>query len=59
MQPFKFDKIKRVLCLGAHSDDIEIGCERAHAAFLETWTWNAAVFRVWAAAVGLSSTHCY
>ena len=26
MQPFKFDKIKRVLCLGAHSDDIEIGC---------------------------------
>jgi LmbE family N-acetylglucosaminyl deacetylase len=26
MQPFKFDKINRVLCLGAHSDDIEIGC---------------------------------
>jgi LmbE family N-acetylglucosaminyl deacetylase len=26
MQPIKFDKINRVLCLGAHSDDIEIGC---------------------------------
>ena len=26
MQPFISDKIKRVLCLGAHSDDIDIGC---------------------------------
>jgi LmbE family N-acetylglucosaminyl deacetylase len=26
MQPLKFDKLKRILCLGAHSDDIEIGC---------------------------------
>ena len=26
MHPIKFDKIKKVLCLGAHSDDIEIGC---------------------------------
>ena len=26
MQPLKLDKIKKVLCLGAHSDDIEIGC---------------------------------
>src|SRR5215475_11978560 len=26
MQSLKFDKIKKVLCLGAHSDDIEIGC---------------------------------
>jgi LmbE family N-acetylglucosaminyl deacetylase len=25
MQPIRFDKLKRVLCLGAHSDDIEIG----------------------------------
>lgn len=26
MQPLKLDKIKKILCLGAHSDDIEIGC---------------------------------
>lgn len=26
MQPVHFDKLKRILCLGAHSDDIEIGC---------------------------------
>ena len=26
MQPLRFDKLKRILCLGAHSDDIEIGC---------------------------------
>jgi LmbE family N-acetylglucosaminyl deacetylase len=26
MRPVKFDKLKRILCLGAHSDDIEIGC---------------------------------
>jgi len=26
MRPIQFDKLKRVLCLGAHSDDIEIGC---------------------------------
>lgn len=26
MRPIKFDKLKRVLCVGAHSDDIEIGC---------------------------------
>ena len=26
MRPIKFDKLKRILCLGAHSDDIEIGC---------------------------------
>jgi LmbE family N-acetylglucosaminyl deacetylase len=26
MQPLKLDKIKKVLCLGAHADDIEIGC---------------------------------
>lgn len=26
MIPLKFEKIKKVLCLGAHSDDIEIGC---------------------------------
>jgi len=26
MQSFKLNQIKRVLCLGAHSDDIEIGC---------------------------------
>ena len=26
MQSLKFDKIQKVLCLGAHSDDIEIGC---------------------------------
>jgi LmbE family N-acetylglucosaminyl deacetylase len=26
MRPIKFDKLKRLLCVGAHSDDIEIGC---------------------------------
>ena len=26
MQQLKFDRIKRILCVGAHSDDIEIGC---------------------------------
>ncbi|HET9830882.1 MAG TPA: PIG-L deacetylase family protein [Vicinamibacterales bacterium] len=26
MIEFAFDRVKRVLCLGAHSDDIEIGC---------------------------------
>lgn len=26
MLPLQFDKIKTILCLGAHSDDIEIGC---------------------------------
>jgi LmbE family N-acetylglucosaminyl deacetylase len=26
MRQFKFDKLVKVLCLGAHSDDIEIGC---------------------------------
>lgn len=26
MRQVSFDKLKRVLCLGAHSDDIEIGC---------------------------------
>jgi len=26
MQQVKFNKLKRVLCLGAHSDDVEIGC---------------------------------
>lgn len=26
MRQVTFDKLKRVLCLGAHSDDIEIGC---------------------------------
>lgn len=26
MRSFKFAKIRKVLCLGAHSDDIEIGC---------------------------------
>jgi len=26
MRELKFDQIKRILCLGAHSDDIEIGC---------------------------------
>lgn len=26
MRQVKFDKLKRLLCLGAHSDDIEIGC---------------------------------
>ncbi len=26
MHSFDFSKIKKVLCLGAHSDDIEIGC---------------------------------
>jgi LmbE family N-acetylglucosaminyl deacetylase len=26
MRPIKFDKLKRILCVGAHSDDIEIGC---------------------------------
>lgn len=26
MHSFKLDNIKKVLCLGAHSDDIEIGC---------------------------------
>lgn len=26
MRPLQFEKLKRVLCLGAHSDDIEIGC---------------------------------
>jgi LmbE family N-acetylglucosaminyl deacetylase len=26
MLSFNFDSVKRVLCLGAHSDDIEIGC---------------------------------
>src|SRR6185503_14696972 len=26
MQSLRFDKLQRVLCLGAHSDDIEIGC---------------------------------
>ena len=26
MRPIRFDGLKKVLCLGAHSDDIEIGC---------------------------------
>src|SRR4051812_3010364 len=26
MLPLKFDTVRTVLCLGAHSDDIEIGC---------------------------------
>src|SRR4051812_31625278 len=26
MIEFSFDKVRNVLCLGAHSDDIEIGC---------------------------------
>jgi LmbE family N-acetylglucosaminyl deacetylase len=26
MQQFKFQSVRRLLCLGAHSDDIEIGC---------------------------------
>lgn len=26
MTPVRFDRLKKVLCLGAHSDDIEIGC---------------------------------
>jgi LmbE family N-acetylglucosaminyl deacetylase len=26
MQPLRFDHLQTVLCLGAHSDDIEIGC---------------------------------
>jgi Uncharacterized proteins, LmbE homologs len=26
VHPLKLDKIRKVLCLGAHSDDIEIGC---------------------------------
>src|SRR5262249_52790656 len=26
MRPLQFEKLERVLCLGAHSDDIEIGC---------------------------------
>ena len=26
MQPLKFDGLRRILCVGAHSDDIEIGC---------------------------------
>jgi len=26
MQQIRFDSLKRILCLGAHSDDIEIGC---------------------------------
>jgi LmbE family N-acetylglucosaminyl deacetylase len=26
MVEFSFDKVKNILCLGAHSDDIEIGC---------------------------------
>src|SRR5262245_38003100 len=26
MIEFSFEKVKHVLCLGAHSDDIEIGC---------------------------------
>jgi LmbE family N-acetylglucosaminyl deacetylase len=26
MQAVRFDRLKKVLCLGAHSDDIEIGC---------------------------------
>ena len=26
MRQLKFDKLARVLCLGAHSDDVEIGC---------------------------------
>jgi LmbE family N-acetylglucosaminyl deacetylase len=26
MRQVKFDRLRRVLCLGAHSDDIEIGC---------------------------------
>jgi len=26
MMPLRFDRLKKVLCLGAHSDDIEIGC---------------------------------
>jgi LmbE family N-acetylglucosaminyl deacetylase len=26
MQHVKFNKLKKILCLGAHSDDIEIGC---------------------------------
>ena len=26
MRQVKFDKLRKILCLGAHSDDIEIGC---------------------------------
>jgi LmbE family N-acetylglucosaminyl deacetylase len=26
MGEFRFDQVKRILCVGAHSDDIEIGC---------------------------------
>src|SRR5262245_29541221 len=26
MEAIRFDRLKRVLCVGAHSDDIEIGC---------------------------------
>lgn len=26
MKEFKLDQVRRILCLGAHSDDIEIGC---------------------------------
>jgi LmbE family N-acetylglucosaminyl deacetylase len=26
MKAFKLDQVRRILCLGAHSDDIEIGC---------------------------------
>ena len=26
MQPFRFSSLNRLLCVGAHSDDIEIGC---------------------------------
>lgn len=26
MQTFRFDNLRTILCLGAHSDDIEIGC---------------------------------
>jgi LmbE family N-acetylglucosaminyl deacetylase len=26
MQPLKFNNLRSILCLGAHSDDIEIGC---------------------------------
>jgi LmbE family N-acetylglucosaminyl deacetylase len=26
VRPLRFDKLQRILCVGAHSDDIEIGC---------------------------------
>lgn len=44
MTPCRFDDLKTVLCLGAHSDDIEIGCgatllslTRAHPGLAVCW----------------------